>query len=96
MSITLDEVRHVARLARLELDEAELMAFQGELNSLLGHFEDIQSVDVSGLDPKPHAVALRNVWSRDVASPSLQRDDALRNAPSSKAGLFIVPTIIEE
>lgn len=96
MSITLDEVRHVARLARLELDEAELMAFQGELNALLGHFEDIQSVDVAGLDPKPHAVALRNIWSQDVAGPALQRDDALRNAPSSKAGLFIVPTIIEE
>jgi aspartyl/glutamyl-tRNA(Asn/Gln) amidotransferase C subunit len=96
MSITLDEVRHVARLARLQLDDAELMAFQGELNSLLGHFEDIQSIDTSGLDPKPHAVALRNVWAADVAGPVLQRDAALRNAPASKAGLFIVPTIIEE
>jgi aspartyl/glutamyl-tRNA(Asn/Gln) amidotransferase C subunit len=96
MSITLDEVRHVARLARLELDEAELMAFQGELNALLGHFEDIQSVDVAGLDPKPHAVSMRNVWAQDIPGPALQRDDALRNAPSSKAGLFIVPTIIEE
>jgi aspartyl/glutamyl-tRNA(Asn/Gln) amidotransferase C subunit len=96
MSISLDEVRHVARLARLELDDAELMAFQGELNALLGHFEDIQGVDVAGLDAKPHAVALRNVWSRDVAIAPIQRDDALRNAPSSRAGLFIVPTIIEE
>lgn len=96
MSISLDEVRHVARLARLELDEAELMAFQGELNALLGHFEDIQGIDVTGLPAKPHAVALSNVWSSDFASVPLQRDDALANAPSSRAGLFIVPTIIEE
>ena len=96
MSITLDEVRHVARLARLELDDAELMAFQGELNALLGHFEDIQAIDVAGLAAKPHAVALQNVWAADQAVQPIQRDDALRNAPATKAGLFIVPTIIEE
>ena len=96
MPITLDEVRHVARLARLELDEAELMSFQGELNALLGHFQDIQAVDVAGLAAKPHAVALKNVWAPDVAGQCLQRDEALANAPLSKAGLFIVPTIIEE
>jgi len=96
MSISLEEVRHVARLARLELDEKELMEFQGELNSLLGHFQDIQDIDVSGIAPKPHAVALQNVWAEDLAHEPIQRDDALRNAPSSKAGIFIVPTIIEE
>jgi aspartyl-tRNA(Asn)/glutamyl-tRNA(Gln) amidotransferase subunit C len=96
MAISLDEVRHVARLARLQLDEGELMAFQGELNALLGHFQDIQEVEVGGLPAKPHAVALKNVWSRDVAGPALPRDEALLNAPKSRAGLFIVPTIIEE
>lgn len=96
MSISLEEVRHVARLARLELDDKELMEFQGELNSLLGHFQDIQDIDVSGIEPKPHAVTLNNVWSEDVPRASLHRDDALRNAPASKAGVFIVPTIIEE
>ncbi|HXH61096.1 MAG TPA: Asp-tRNA(Asn)/Glu-tRNA(Gln) amidotransferase subunit GatC [Fimbriimonadaceae bacterium] len=96
MPISLDEVKHVARLARLELDETELMTFQGELNALLGHFQDIQGIDVTGLPAKPHAVAMTNVWAEDAAGTSLQRDEALRNAPASKAGLFIVPTIIEE
>lgn len=96
MSISLEEVRHVARLARLELDDKELMEFQGELNALLGHFQDIQDVDVAGVAPKPHAVALTNVWSEDVVRQSLHRDDVLLNAPLSKAGIFIVPTIIEE
>lgn len=96
MAISLDEVKHVARLARLKLDDVELMTFQGELNALLGHFQDIEGIDVSGLTPKPHAVALQNVWSDDIPGKSLDRDAALLNAPSSRAGLFIVPTIIEE
>lgn len=96
MSITLDEVKHVARLARLELDEAELLEFQGELNALLTHFEDIQKIDVTGLEPKPHAVSLVNVYSDDIAEQGLTRDQALKNAAKSRAGLFIVPAIIEE
>jgi len=96
MSITLEEVRHVARLARLELDDAELLSFQGELNALLGHFQDIQGLDVEGRAPKPHAVALQNVLADDIAHAGLDRDIALQNSAVTKAGLFIVPTIIEE
>lgn len=96
MSISLDEVRHVAKLARLELDESEIMDFQAQLNSLLGHFQDIQHLDVQGQSPKPHAVALQNVWAKDVSRPGLDRDKALKNTAETKAGLFIVPTIIEE
>ena len=96
MPISMEEVKHVARLARLELSDVELAEFQGELNALLGHFQDIENVDVGGVDPRPHAVALTNVWAEDVTAPCLPRDEAMRNAPSSKAGVFIVPTIIEE
>lgn len=94
MSISLDEVRHVARLARLELDEAEILALQGELNTLIGHFADIQHLDLSALEPESHAVSVRNVWGEDLVGPTLPREAALRNAPMSKAGLFVVPTII--
>ncbi|MBS1713864.1 MAG: Asp-tRNA(Asn)/Glu-tRNA(Gln) amidotransferase subunit GatC [Armatimonadetes bacterium] len=96
MSISLDEVRHVARLARLELDDVELAAFHGELNALLGHFQDVQNVDLSAFGAKPHAVSLQNVWSEDEAVTGLSRDEAMRNASVSRAGLFIVPTIIED
>jgi aspartyl-tRNA(Asn)/glutamyl-tRNA(Gln) amidotransferase subunit C len=96
MSITLDEVRHVARLARLELDEEEILTFQLELDALLGHFADIQSVDVSGIVPKSHAVSVQNVWADDIPWTSLARELALRNAPVSRAGLFVVPQIIED
>jgi aspartyl/glutamyl-tRNA(Asn/Gln) amidotransferase C subunit len=96
MSISLDEVKHTAQLARLELDEAELKAFQLELNALLGHFEDIQAIDTTGLVPKPHAVELTNVWSEDQVEQGLSREEALEGAFKTRAGLFIVPTVIEE
>lgn len=96
MGITLDEVQHVARLARLDLTEAELMAFQGELNALLGHFQQLESVELSGAAPKFSGVALTNVLADDVPAPGLSRDEALSNAPVSRAGLFVVPTIIED
>lgn len=96
MSISLEEVRHVARLARLELDEAEILSLQGELNALLGHFADIRNVDVSGIEPRSHAVSKENVWAADVPRPSITSQQVMRNAPASKAGLFVVPTIIED
>jgi len=96
MSISLDEVRHVARLARLDLDEVEMLCLQGELNALLGHFSDIQGIDVSGLAPSATAIDVQNAWAADATGEVLSRADALRNAPMAKAGLFVVPTIIED
>jgi len=95
MSISLDEVRHVARLARLALDETEILSFQGELNALLGHFEDIQVIDGSGIEPRSHAVAFQNVWSEDLPGRTLPRNQALSSAPLTRAGLFVVPVILE-
>lgn len=96
MSISLDEVRHVARLARLDLDDAEIMSLQGELNALLGHFADIEVIDTSGIEPRSHAVVMQNVWAMDEPVFGLPREAALRNAPLSRAGLFVVPQIIED
>ncbi|MCE9557762.1 MAG: Asp-tRNA(Asn)/Glu-tRNA(Gln) amidotransferase subunit GatC [Armatimonadetes bacterium] len=96
MAISFDEVQHVARLARLELSNSELLIFQSELNALLGHFSDLNEIDVTGILPKPHAVSMHNVWADDIAEVGLTREYALRNAPRSRAGLFVVPTIIEE
>lgn len=95
MSISINEVRHVARLARLELDEAEILALQGELNRLLGHFADIADVAISEDSALAKEVLTSNVWSDDLPQPGMPRADALRNAPVSRAGLFVVPTIIE-
>ena len=96
MTISMDEVRHVARLARLELDELELVAFQGELNALLGHFQDIEGIELSGIAHKFNTSSLLNVWANDQFQSGFNHDQVFRNASVTKAGLFIVPTIIEE
>ncbi|MBL8047584.1 MAG: Asp-tRNA(Asn)/Glu-tRNA(Gln) amidotransferase subunit GatC [Chthonomonas sp.] len=96
MAISFDEVQHVARLARLDLTEQELRVFQGELNALLGHFSDLDEIDVEGIRPRPHAVSLTNVLADDVVVPGLSRDVIFKSAPKSRAGLFVVPIIIEE
>ena len=96
MSITLEEVRHVAKLARLDLDEIEMLSLQGELNAVLGHFADIQEIDADSIQPKSHAVTIQNVWAEDVPGATLPRQLALANSASSKAGLFLVPAIIED
>jgi aspartyl-tRNA(Asn)/glutamyl-tRNA(Gln) amidotransferase subunit C len=100
MAITLDEVRHVAQLARLELDEDELGQFQGELNALLGHIQEVQSlglIEEEMDEPWRLAPSGRrfNVWAPDDVFEGLVHADALRSAPRSRAGLYIVPTIIE-
>ena len=95
MSISLDEVRHVARLARLELEEAEIMSLQSELNAMLHHFADIQAIDVRGIEPGALSVQMHGVWSEDLPGICLPSEEALRSSSLSKAGLFMVPTIFE-
>lgn len=96
MSISIDEVRHVARLARLELDEAEILALQGELNALLGHFADIRGLNVAGITARNPVTRNNSAWGEDDPEIGLGHEEALRMAPLSKAGLFVVPTIIED
>jgi len=95
MSISIDEVRHVAALARLELAEVEILALQGELNALIGHFADIQRVDATYWEQLAQAVTVQSVWSEDIPETGMPRVAALRNAHVSKAGMFVVPNIIE-
>jgi aspartyl-tRNA(Asn)/glutamyl-tRNA(Gln) amidotransferase subunit C len=96
MAISLDEVRHTAKLSRLELDESELMSLQAELNALLGHFSDIAESHSAQSNAGVLPATMVNVWREDVVGQGLTREAALRNSPVSKAGLFIVPMIIED
>jgi aspartyl/glutamyl-tRNA(Asn/Gln) amidotransferase C subunit len=96
MPISLEEVQHVAKLARINLDEQELKEFQAELNALLGHFEDIQGAQVSSSDLTTHVLNLHSIWQEDVIEAGLMREEATRSAAVVRAGLYVVPTIIEE
>ena len=95
MALTTEEVRKVARLARLELDDNEIESQAKHLNRLLTQIEVLGSVHVEGIDPTSHSIPMFNVLRDDVAKPSLSREDALANAPESRDGCFIVPRIVE-
>ena len=89
--IDAETVRHVARLARLHLDPDEVERMRRELSSILEHVERIQSLDLTGVPPTTHVVALENVLRDDEPRPSLTPEEALREAPEVLAGGFAVP-----
>jgi aspartyl-tRNA(Asn)/glutamyl-tRNA(Gln) amidotransferase subunit C len=94
--ITLQEVGHVARLARLELSGAEKERMRRELDGILSYIDKLRALDTTGVEPTSHAVPLTNVLRDDVEKPSLPRDEMLANAPDRDRELFRVPRIIEE
>jgi aspartyl-tRNA(Asn)/glutamyl-tRNA(Gln) amidotransferase subunit C len=85
----------VAHLARLSLTPAEEQQFGAQLGGILGYIEKLKELDVTGIEPTAHAVPLVNVFRPDVAGPSLSHEEALRNAPATSGGLFLVPKIVE-
>jgi aspartyl-tRNA(Asn)/glutamyl-tRNA(Gln) amidotransferase subunit C len=92
--VTPDLVRHVAKLARLQLDEAHVAKYTAQLESILGYVNKIQEVDVSGVEPMAHAAPLHNMLRDDVAEPGLPRDKVLQNAPETDGPFFKVPKVI--
>jgi aspartyl-tRNA(Asn)/glutamyl-tRNA(Gln) amidotransferase subunit C len=83
-------------LARLELTDAELDTFTGQLGDILEHANDVEALDVSGVEAMAHPLRLRNVFRADVVVPSLDRDEVLAQAPSAEDGRFVVPQILGE
>ena len=96
MGIDRAAVDHIARLARLDLSEAERQRMQTELAQILGHAERIQALDLDDVEPTSHSIPLSNVMRPDEVRPSLSQEDALRNAPETKDGRIKVPRIIED
>ena len=87
-----EQVLHVARLARLELSDDEIERMAGELSGILEHVDRISGLDLDGVEPTAHVVALENVLRADEPEPSLPRDRALEQAPDAVDGAFRVPS----
>jgi aspartyl-tRNA(Asn)/glutamyl-tRNA(Gln) amidotransferase subunit C len=88
-----DQVLHVARLARLELSEAEVDVFSGELSKVLDYVETISELgDLADVEPTSHVVELENVLRADEPRPCLPRDVVLAAAPDAADGGFRVPS----
>ena len=94
MPLSEHEVRHVAMLARLALTDEEVSSLRGDLNSILGHIDQIRQLDLADVPPMTHAVPVTNVTRPDVAVPGLPREAALMNAPAQEAGAFLIPQIV--
>ena len=93
-SITPNQVRHVAKLSRLAVDESRLPKLTGQLESILQYVAKIGEVDVAGVEPMAHALPLRNVLRDDVVTPALPPEQVLANAPDTDGPFFKVPKII--
>jgi len=96
MALTLEDVEHVARLARLRLSPAELEKMRDQLSNILDHFQMLQQIDVSTVPPTAQVTDLVNVLREDEIRPSLPREQALANAPEQQDGMFRVRAIFEE
>ena len=93
--ITLEEVRHVAALARLALGTEETEVMRAQLDSILGYTDELDSVDVKDVEPTFHAVPMAAPLREDRVLQSLQRDEVLGAAPAHANGGFAVPRVLE-
>ncbi|HVT89619.1 MAG TPA: Asp-tRNA(Asn)/Glu-tRNA(Gln) amidotransferase subunit GatC [Tepidisphaeraceae bacterium] len=92
--ITSDQIRHVAKLARLALDELQIARFCGQLDPILDYIAKIGQANVEGIEPMAHAVPLSNVLRQDLVEPALPLDRVLQNAPDTDGPFFKVPKVI--
>lgn len=95
MNITVAEVEHVARLAKLELTTAEKELFAGQMGAILGYADKLKSLNTDGIVPTSHAVPMENAFREDVVSPSIGVEKALVNSPERAGSFFAVPKVIE-
>ncbi|MCB1028001.1 MAG: Asp-tRNA(Asn)/Glu-tRNA(Gln) amidotransferase subunit GatC [Microthrixaceae bacterium] len=91
-----DDVAKVAALARLELTEAELETFTGQLADILDHAADLKAIDLEGVEPLGTPVAMENVLRADTPGDTLDRDEVLASAPAAEDGKFKVTSILGE
>ena len=95
MTISIDEVRHIAALARLELTPEEERLFAEQLSTILDHVETLRSVDTEGVPPTVHAAADRPRLRDDVTRPTGDVEVVLGNAPDRSGNFFRVPKILD-
>jgi len=96
MAISSEDVQHVARLARLELTDAEVELFRDQLSAVLERAQRIQQLPLADVPPTAHPVPLRNVWRDDVVDPADVSEAVLGNAPEREGEFFRVPRILED
>jgi aspartyl-tRNA(Asn)/glutamyl-tRNA(Gln) amidotransferase subunit C len=96
MSLSREQVLHIARLARVGVEDEEVEQFAHQLSDILDYFERLRQVDTEGVPPTAHTLPLHNVWRDDEPEPSLDPEEVLANAPQREGDLFRVKAILDE
>jgi aspartyl-tRNA(Asn)/glutamyl-tRNA(Gln) amidotransferase subunit C len=94
MSVTIEEVKKIAELARLSFTEDEYIQFTGEMNSILEYMNKLNELDTTGVEPMSHPVGGVNFMREDELRPSVTPDEALKNAPAREDNFFSVPKVL--
>lgn len=89
------QVRHIAHLARLELSDAEIATFGGQLGSILEYVQKLNELDVSDVEPTAHPLPIHNVFADDVPHTPMTTEAALANAPQREGSFFKVPKVLD-
>ena len=95
MKVTENDVKIVASLSRLNIDEKESVEVIAQLDKFLTYVENLQAIDTTKIEPTTYAVPMKNIFRADVVKPSLDRELALSNAPLKDDGYFKVPRVLE-
>jgi len=96
MTLSRDEVAHIADLAKLALSDEEVARYQEQLSAILEHFERLQELDTEEIPPTATVAPLQSVMREDEARPPTERDRILKNAPETEDGCFRVPAVLEQ
>ena len=96
MSLTREQVLHIARLARVGVEDEEVERFAHQLSDILDYFERLSAVDTAGVPPTAHTLPLHNIWREDEPEPCLRPEQVLANAPRRESDLFLVKAILDE
>lgn len=95
MSVDAAKVRHIAKLARIAMDEREIEALVPELNNILGWIEQLEEVNTDGVEPLAAVIPAKLAFREDVITDGDCRDAVLANAPAAEHGFFAVPRVVE-
>jgi aspartyl-tRNA(Asn)/glutamyl-tRNA(Gln) amidotransferase subunit C len=95
MSVTLDTVKRVAKLARIAVDDEDAERMTGELNAILGFVEQLNEVDVSGVEPMTSVIPMELKKRQDVVTDGNKAGDIVANAPATEENFFLVPKVVE-
>ena len=93
--LSLDEVRHVAHLARLRLDDTQIEAYRSQLSTVLDHIATISGLNTEGVEPLAHPLDMTNRLADDEVAPAMPLEALLRNAPAVEDRFLAVPKVLE-